>query len=89
MSETLADIAIPPQFSDHTQLPKSKNLVITGKSLPQTSNSFSVVGKSAMSTRGYANAPFKNLKAIFAIFCMAPFYRFGSGAIASIFKWEP
>ncbi|AUB40844.1 hypothetical protein COO91_06876 [Nostoc flagelliforme CCNUN1] len=39
-----------------------------------------------MSTTGYANAPFKNLRAVFAIFCMVPFYRFGSGAIA---KYSP
>ncbi|MEH1968233.1 hypothetical protein [Nostoc sp.] len=39
-----------------------------------------------MSTTGYANAPFENLRAIFAIFCMAPFYGFGSGAIA---KYSP
>ncbi|MBW4453823.1 MAG: hypothetical protein KME55_14540 [Nostoc indistinguendum CM1-VF10] len=35
-----------------------------------------------MSTTGYANAPFKNLRAVFAIFCMAIFFGFGSGAIA-------
>ncbi|MEH2204191.1 MAG: hypothetical protein V7K53_08915 [Nostoc sp.] len=42
-----------------------------------------------MSTTDYANAPFKNLRAVFAIFCMAPFFGFGSGAIASVFKWKP
>ncbi|MEH2174415.1 hypothetical protein [Nostoc sp.] len=35
-----------------------------------------------MSTMGYANAPFKNLRAVFAIFCMAPSFGFGSEAIA-------
>ncbi|MBN3926389.1 hypothetical protein [Nostoc sp. NMS4] len=59
-------------------------LVITGKSLLQTSPSFSVIDKSAMSTTGYANAPFNNLRAVFAIFCIAP--SFGSGAIA---KYSP
>ncbi|WP_158680285.1 hypothetical protein [Nostoc sp. 'Lobaria pulmonaria (5183) cyanobiont'] len=63
---------------------KPKNLVITGKSLPQTSTSFSLVGKSAMSTTGYANAPFNNLRDVFAIFCMAPSFGFAVGrSIAS------
>ncbi|MEH2087983.1 MAG: hypothetical protein V7K61_14820 [Nostoc sp.] len=32
---------------------------------------------------GYPNAPFKNLRAVFAIFCMAPFFRFGSAAMST------
>ncbi|MEH1933157.1 MAG: hypothetical protein V7L14_05410 [Nostoc sp.] len=42
-----------------------------------------------MSMTGYANAPFNNLRAVFAMFCMAPSFGFGCGAIASVFKWEP
>ncbi|WP_375507095.1 hypothetical protein [uncultured Nostoc sp.] len=43
-----------------------------------------------MSTTGYANAPFKNLRAVFAIFCIAPSSGFlPAWAIASVFKWEP
>ncbi|MEH1924434.1 hypothetical protein [Nostoc sp.] len=36
-----------------------------------------------MSTTGYANAPFNNLRAVFAIFCMAPSFGFGSGAMST------
>ncbi|MEH2364702.1 hypothetical protein [Nostoc sp.] len=32
---------------------------------------------------GYANAPFNNLRAVFAIFCMAPSFGFGSGAMST------
>ncbi|WP_445632271.1 hypothetical protein [Nostoc sp. DSM 114167] len=39
-----------------------------------------------MSTTGYANAPFNHLRAVFDIFCMAPSFGFGSGAIA---KYSP
>ncbi|MFW9263095.1 hypothetical protein [Nostoc sp. CALU 546] len=43
-----------------------------------------------MSTTGYANAPFKNLRAIFAIFWIIPSFGFlAASAIASGFKWEP
>ncbi|MBD2520042.1 hypothetical protein H6G93_34895 [Nostoc sp. FACHB-973] len=35
-----------------------------------------------MSTRRYANAPFNNLRAVFAIFWIAPSSGFGSEAIA-------
>ncbi|MEH2257360.1 hypothetical protein [Nostoc sp.] len=36
-----------------------------------------------MSTTGYANTPFNNLRAVFAIFYIAPSSGFGSEAIAS------
>ncbi|MEH2045661.1 hypothetical protein [Nostoc sp.] len=42
-----------------------------------------------MSTTGYAKASFNNLRAVFTIFCIVPSFGFGSGAIASVFKWEP
>ncbi|MEH1796657.1 MULTISPECIES: hypothetical protein [unclassified Nostoc] len=38
---------------------------------------------------GLRQRTFQELEAVFAIFCMAPFFGFGSGAIASVFKWEP
>ncbi|OCQ98347.1 hypothetical protein BCD64_13710 [Nostoc sp. MBR 210] len=44
---------------------KPKNLVIKGNNLVQASTKVSVAGKSAI-------VPFKNFRAVFAAFCIAP-----------------